>query len=143
MFVPLLDAWLLVVRPPFSVVVLATLALMPYVAAFWVWVALQSALLVGCWYWAFRRWGPDALIFGALFLPTALGIASGQDCVTMLAILIGAYVLCERERQLPAGAALALGMITFHLFLLWTVFLLVQRPWRMLAGFVAVGVGEM
>src|SRR5260370_30023020 len=127
MFVPLLDAWLLVVRPPFYAVVLASLALMAYVTAFWVWVALQSALLVGCWYWAYRRWGPDALIFGALFLPTALGIASGQDCVMMLAILIGAYVLCERERELPAGAVLALGMIKFHLFLLWPLIFVLQR----------------
>jgi hypothetical protein len=142
-FVPSLDAWLPFVRPHFYAVVLAPLALMPYVTAFWVWVGLQSALLVGCWYWAFRRWGPDALIFGALYLPTALGIASGQDCVAMLAILIGAYVLCERERQLPAGAVLALGMIKFHLFLLWPVILVVQRRWRMLAGFVAVVAGEI
>ncbi|MDP8979748.1 MAG: DUF2029 domain-containing protein [Acidobacteriota bacterium] len=142
-FVPSLDAWLPFVRPHFYALVLAPLALMPYVTAFWVWVGLQSALLVGCWYWAYRRWGPDALIFGALYLPTALGIASGQDCVMMLAILIGAYVLAERERDLPAGAVLALGMIKFHLFLLWPVIFLVQRRWRMLAGFAAVVAGEI
>jgi alpha-1,2-mannosyltransferase len=133
-FVPELPTLVPFVRPPFYALLLAPLALVPFGIAFWVWLALQSALLFGCWAWALSRWGPDALIFGALYLPTALGIASGQDCVLMLAILIATYALAEKGNNFASGAALGLGLIKFHLFLLWPLALLIQRRWRMLLG---------
>ncbi|MGH9546380.1 MAG: glycosyltransferase family 87 protein, partial [Terriglobales bacterium] len=97
-FVPDLDALVPFVRPPFYAAVLAPLALIPFRLAFWIWLAAQTALLITCWVWASRRWAPDAIIFGALFLPTGLGIAHGQDCVEMLAILIASYALLERRK---------------------------------------------
>jgi len=122
------------VRPPLYALLLAPLALLPYGVAFWVWLTFQSLLLFGCWAWAFFRWGPDALIFGALFLPTALGIASGQDCVVLLVLVIATYSLSEKGHPLGSGLALGLGLIKFHLFLLWPVALIVQKRWRMLLG---------
>jgi alpha-1,2-mannosyltransferase len=133
-FVPDLPTLVPFVRPPFYALLLAPLALLPFGIAFWVWLALQSTLLFGCWAWALSRWGPDALTFGALYLPTALGIASGQDCVLMLAILIATYALTEKGSHFASGAALGLGLIKFHLFLLWPLALLIQRRWRMLLG---------
>ena len=133
-FVPDLPTLVPFVRPPFYALLLAPLALVPFGIAFWVWLALQSTLLFGCWAWALSRWGPDALIFGALYLPTALGIAAGQDCVLMLAILIATYALAEKGSNFASGAALGLGLIKFHLFLLWPLALLIQRRWRMLLG---------
>jgi hypothetical protein len=113
------------------------LSFLPYGTAFVVWIAAQSLLLLACWAWIWRRFGPDALVFAALFLPCPLGIASGQDCVMMLALFILAYELAERSRWFAAGAALALMLMKFHLILLWPVALLLQRRWRMLAGFCA------
>jgi hypothetical protein len=133
-FVPELPTLVPFVRPPFYALLLAPLALVPFGIAFWAWLALQSTLLFGCWAWALSRWGPDALIFGALYLPTALGIASGQDCVLMLAILVATYALAEKGNNFASGAALGLGLIKFHLFLLWPLALLIQRRWRMLLG---------
>ena len=133
-YVPNLDALVPFVRLHFYALILAPLALLPFGVAFWFWLVLQSALLIGCWIWAFRRWGPDALVFGALYLPTALGVAHGQDCVVMLIIVIAVYALADRERDFASGAALGLGLIKFHLFLLWPLALLVQKRWRMLAG---------
>jgi hypothetical protein len=125
------------VRPAFYAAFLMPLALLPYGTAFVVWIAVQSALLLACWAWIWRRFGADALVFAALFLPCPLGIASGQDCVMMLALFILAFELAERSRWFVAGAALALMLMKFHLILLWPVALLVQRRWRMLAGFCA------
>jgi hypothetical protein len=136
-FVPALDALVPFVRPPFYALLLAPLALLPFGVAFWFWIGLQSALLFGCWAWAFYRWGPDALIFGALYLPTALGIASGQDCVEMLVIAIATYTLAEKENYGSSGAALGLGLIKFHLFLLWPLAIVIQKRWRMLFGAIA------
>ena len=133
-FVPDLPALVPFVRPPFYALLLAPLALLPFGIAFWVWLAAQTLLLLGCWAWAFLQWGPDALIFGALFLPTALGIGSGQDCVVLLAILIATYSLSEKGHSVASGLALGLGLIKFHLFLLWPLALIVQKRWRVLLG---------
>ena len=142
-YVPTLDALVPFVRLPFYALILAPLALIPFGPAFWVWIGLQTALLIGCWVWAFRRWGPDALVFGALFLPTALGIAHGQDCVLMLVIVIATYSLADRNKDFLSGAALGLGLIKFHLFLLWPIALLVQRRWRIMAGACVVVATEL
>jgi hypothetical protein len=100
-------------------------------------------VLAGTWAWAFRRWGADALIFGSMYLPTALGIAHGQDCVLMLAIVLGAYALAARGEHFRSGVILGAGLIKFHLFLLWPLALLIQRRWRMLAGACAAAAVEM
>ena len=133
-FAPQLRELVPFVRPPFYALLLAPLAWLPFGPAFWAWLGLQAGVLAATWAWAFRRWGADALIFGSMYLPTALGIAHGQDCVLILAIVLGAYALAQREKHFLSGAILGLGLIKFHLFLLWPLALLVQKRWRMLAG---------
>ena len=123
------------VRPVFYAVALAPMAAMPYRVAFVTWTALQVVLLLACWIWAWRRFGPDALVFAALSLPAPLGIASGQDCVLMLALLVVAFELKERGRAASGGVVLALMLFKFHLVLLWPVALIVQRRWRMFMGY--------
>jgi hypothetical protein len=130
------------VRPPFYALFLAPLAWLPFGPAFWVWLGLQAAMLAGTWAWAFRRWGSDALIFGSMYLPTALGIAHGQDCVLVLLIALGVYALADREQHFLSGVILGAGLIKFHLFLLWPIMLLIQRRWRMLAGACAAVTAE-
>ena len=127
------------VRPPFYLVVLAPLSLFSLQASFWLWIVGHSLLLIACWLWAGRQFGSDALIFGALYLPTALGIASGQDCVLMLAIGVGFYHLADQHKDLPAGAVLALGLLKFHLLLLLPLAMILNKRWRMLAGYALTG----
>lgn len=131
------------VRPPFYALVLAPLALLPMNTAFVVWIILQTSVLLACWRWAFLHWGQDALIFGALYLPTALGIGHGQDCILLLAVVIGVYALADRQSDFTAGMVLSLGLIKFHLFLLWPLGLIVTRRWKMLAGAAAGASGEL
>jgi hypothetical protein len=126
------------VRPHFYAALLAPMSAMPFERAFVAWVALQTLLLMACWVWAWRRFGPDALVFGALFAPAALGVEHGQDCVLLLLVVIGFYVLARRDCEVLAGGVLALGLAKFHLFLLWPVALVFARRWRALAGFTAV-----
>jgi len=141
-FVPSTDALVPFVRPSFYALLLAPLALIPYAVAFWVWIALQSALLLACWAWGFRRFGANALVFAAFSLPGPLGIASGQDCVILLAIFVIAFELMDRGKPMASGAVLALMLIKFHLILLWPVALLLQRRWKMLVGFCAAAAAE-
>ena len=141
-FAPQLPELVPFVRPSFYALFLAPLAWLPFGAAFWAWLGVQAALLAGTWAWAFRRWGTDALIFGSMYLPTALGIAHGQDCVLMLLIVLGTYALAHREQHFLSGVVLGAGLIKFHLFLLWPVMLLIQRRWRMFAGACAAVTAE-
>ena len=127
------------VRPPFYLAALAPLSLFSLHTSFWLWIVGHSLLLIACWLWAGRRFGPDALIFGALYLPTALGIASGQDCVVMLAVGIGFYHLADQQKDFPAGAVLALGLLKFHLLLLLPLAMILNKRWRMLAGYAVTG----
>jgi len=123
------------VRPSFYAAALVPLSLLPYDTAFAVWIAFQTSLLLGCWIWMWRRFGADALVFAALYLPCALGIATGQDGAMMLALLLISFCLAERGRWFRSGAVLALMLVKFHLILLWPLALLIQKRWRMLAGF--------
>ena len=141
-FVPSTDVLRPFVRPSFYALLLAPLALIPFKTAFWIWIAAQSALLIACWAWGFRRFGPNALVFAAFSLPGPLGVASGQDCVILLALFILAWELTDRANPATGGAVLALMLIKFHLILLWPVALLLQRRWKMLGGFCAVALGE-
>ncbi len=131
------------VRPHFYAALLIPLAWFPPAQAFEIWLALQCVLLALCWAWAWRRFGPDALVFAALSLPAPLGIASGQDCVLMLAIFVAAYELADRKKLAASGAVLALLLIKFHLVLLWPLALLFQKRWKMLVGFAAAGAAEI
>ena len=129
------------VRPHFYAMALAPLSRLPLDAAFHAWIALHVVLLVGCWAWAWRRFGSNALILGSLYLPTALGIAHGQDCVLQLVIAIAAYELANKRKNAGAGAVLALGLMKFHLMFLVPVAMSVTRRWKMLWGYVAAATG--
>ncbi|MGH9664642.1 MAG: glycosyltransferase 87 family protein, partial [Bryobacteraceae bacterium] len=62
----------------------------------------------------------------------------GQDCVVLLSLLILSYELARRDRPFASGAAIAAMLVKFHLVLLWPVALVLQRRWKMLAGFCAM-----
>lgn len=141
-FVPDVKPLVPFVRPHFYALFLAPMALLDFGTAFQAWLAFQTAVLLGCWYWAFRTFGPDSLVYSALFLPTALGIAHGQDCSLMLAVSIAAYRLARQERPLAAGIVLSLGFAKFHLFLLWPLALVASKRWKMLSGLLAGAAAE-
>jgi hypothetical protein len=137
--VPSVEELVPFVRPHFYALALAPLSSLSYRQAFWLWIGGNFALLLGCWAWAAHRFGSDALIFGALFFPTAAGISNGQDCVLMLIIAIAAFCLAERERWFLSGLVLGLGLMKFHLLLLAPLAMLLQRRFRMTAGFCLTG----
>jgi hypothetical protein len=126
-------------RPPFLAAAFAPLALLPLRTAFVIWVAVGFVLLAGCSAWAWRRFGDDALIWGALSFPAFTGIAFGQDSSLMLAIAVAGYSLAERGRDFAAGAVWGLALIKFNLLLPLPLAMLAARRWRMLGGFSATG----
>ncbi len=129
------------IRPNYYAALLSPWGAIPYPAAFWVWIGLHSVLLIGCWYWAGRRFHWDAMIWGAMFFPTFAGVSNGQDCVWILLIALAAFSLGERNRELAAGAVFGLALIKFNLLVLLPLAMLAGKRWRMLAGYTATVAG--
>jgi Protein of unknown function (DUF2029). len=130
-------------RPPYFAALVAPMSLLPYRTAFIVWILIQVFLLAACFYWAWRKFGDDALVWGALSGPAFLGIAGGQDTSLLLAIGLAGYVLAERGHDRLAGAVWGLLLIKFNLALALPLAMLGTRRWRMLQGFslTAFGLG--
>jgi hypothetical protein len=128
------------VRPHFYAALLAPLSLLDYDSALAAWVGLHATLLTAIWFWGARRFGPDALILGAMFLPAPLGIAHGQDGVFMMAVVAGCWALAREGRGGASGVVLSLGLAKFHLLLCVPLGLVLARRWTMLRGFAAGGV---
>lgn len=117
---------------------LSPLSFLPLATAFWIWIGIQIASLLGLWVWCKRQWGADSLILCSLFLPAALGIASGQDCV-WVACIVAAFYATFKHRMI-AGFILGFGLLKFHLFLLWPMALLLNKRSRAFKG-AAISVG--
>lgn len=126
------------VRPPFYALMLAPLSLLPIQIAFPVWIGLQTCGMFGVWVWAWRRFGPESMVYCAFFLPASLGIAHGQDCIILLLEMLAVWLLMERKLDFVAGLILGLALFKFHLFLLLPLAILLRRRWRLLGGY-AVG----
>ena len=142
-FVPRITEVVPFVRPAFYAALLTPLALIPFESAFWCWLLLHTAILLACWRWAWRRFGADALVFAAIYFPSALGITSGQDGTFILAAAVMSYALAERGKPVWSGAVLALTLIKFHLLLLAPLVMLLRGRTKMFLGYAAVAIAEV
>lgn len=123
------------VRPPWFALFIAPLTFLPLVNAYIVWAGTMFAILIATWVWAFMRFGEFALVLAALFLPTNLGTFAAQDCAVMLAVICIFFVCEQRGNFFLSGTTLGIGLIKPHLLLLFPLWMIVQKRWRMLAGF--------
>lgn len=124
-------------RPPFFAALVAPLATLSYRSAFVAWLSIQIVLLGVCFFWAWRKFGDDAVVWGALSGPAFFGIACGQDTSLLLALALAGYVLAERGQDRWAGAVWACMLIKFNLVLALPLAMLAARRFRMLQGFSA------
>ena len=106
------------VRPPYYALIESPLAALPLPTLFLVNISVLTLLLLGCWFWFAQQLGDEAVVFASLFLPSVLGIVSGQDCVLMLVFAVISYHLHSRGRDRWAGVVLALALYKYHLLLL-------------------------
>ena len=119
-------------RPSVYAAALTPFAFLSLRPSFIAWIVWQAAMLVGCWFWAYRRFGSDAVALAALFPPAIMGFAFGQDPVVFLTLFVLSFLLFERNRLFASGLVMGLVFIKPHLMLLLPLALLLQRRWRML-----------
>lgn len=125
--------------PPWTAILFAPLALIPYVPAYVVWLGLNLTL-VGL---ALRRVlgtlappRPEArvLVLAVLaFTPLAYALWQGQYSVLIWVGLVEAWRALRTGREWRAGAWLALGLLKPQMLIGPLLVLLVLRRWRPLA----------
>jgi hypothetical protein len=119
--------------PPFYLVILPA-ALLPYLAAYWVFVLSTLAFYVA----VFRRivHNSTAMWCLAAFSGVWINLSQGQNAF-LTAALAGAALLCLEERPALAGVFIGLLAVKPHLALLFPVALIAIRAWR---AFIAAAV---
>jgi hypothetical protein len=125
------------IRPPVYALMIEPFAHLSFTAAFCLWISIQSAIFLWCIVHAqsiARR-----AVIACLYPPAILGIGHGQDSLIFLGILIAGYTLFRRQKELAAGIVLGIGLLKFHLFILWPLAFLTQRRWRALTGYCLTG----
>jgi hypothetical protein len=130
-------------NPPWTMVVLAPLALMPFALARAIWFILCMALFALAGYWLGRTYLPEgnvralAPFLPFLTLPTYTSLAQGQINILVLVGLAGALYFIER-RALLAGALLTLATVKPQIAvgagLMLALWALKERRWGLFAG---------
>jgi hypothetical protein len=130
------------VRPTFYGALVAPLGFLSVDTAFVVWISLQCVIFAGVLWWGRLHFGWNAFLLGAMYFPTAIGIAHAQDSAIMLLVFVLAYICLESGREFTGGAVLGLGLFKFHLLLLFAPVLLLRKQRRALGGFAATAFVE-
>jgi len=129
------------VEPAYEAVLLEPLSRLSFRAAYFVFLAMNVALLCICYsllkpwlanlhavYW----WLPYVMFVG--FLPIAVALIQGQDAILLTTGFVVAFVLLVEGRQYLAGIALGLTIFKFQIVLPAAVLFLVWRRFRFVAG---------
>jgi len=129
-------------HPPFFALALAPFARFPFQDAFFAWTLLNVGLL-GCIPFLLRECvgvvaaRPYLGIPATIFYPALTTLTLGQSSITITFILIFSYIFLAKGRAGIAGLLLSLATIKFQYVVLIAGFLLVNRRYRAVAGFLS------
>ena len=122
---------------PYETILLVPLSYLPQTFAFAVWSLLNLGCLLGVGVILRRHFPHFALLTPFAFGPTISLLLNGQDLGILALLAALAFDRFVREKDLQAGAILALGLFKFPL-IVPLVAILAFRYWRVLVGFIAV-----
>ena len=133
-------------HPPFEALLFLPFGYLEFWPAYLLWTALNlgmlaiSLALLRREFEQIRRLSPATIVLAATgFFPIAIAIIQGQDAIPLLLICVLALVFLARQRDVAAGAILAVGLFKFHLIIPLLLLLAIRR-WRILVGFLPVAV---
>jgi hypothetical protein len=131
-------------HPPFEAVFFVPLALLSFWPAYLVWTALNLAMLAAIVimlrrYPAIRNIGLGLSAAVVLaFFPLINALLQGQDVILLLFLAVMALLCLERNADAMAGVWLGAGLYRPHIAVPLMLLLAVRR-WRVILGFVPVG----
>ena len=117
--------------PPYLLLVLAPLAALPYLVAFYVWVLAQAALFLA----GIRLIiGKTSLWPFIAFPAAAISFALGQN--SLLTASLFAFGLLMRDKNRPFWAGFILGLLVYkpHFGILMPMAFVAGREWKMIGG---------
>jgi Glycosyltransferase family 87 len=132
-------------HPPFEALFFVPLAMLPYWRAYLLWTGMNVAMVVGAV--ALLRWHyvqlarVSWLVLGlgtTGFFPLLFGLMQGQDIALLLLIFVLAMICLDRGNDITAGALLGVGLFRPQLMLPYVALMAIRR-WRVLLGFIPVG----
>lgn len=132
-------------HPAPEALLFAPLTLLPYPAAFAVWMSISLVLLGVAGYLLRERFASIGdsgtyAVAAAAAVPIFAGLWGGQDHILTLVLFALAFLSAEEERDVAAGCWLGLALIRFQITLPLLLFFAVRRRWRVIGGAAAVGV---
>ena len=132
--------------PP-SLLLFAPLAALQYREAEITWFVMNAAVLLLLPIWLGRelRLRSDAvfisILFPALLIPVALALMLGQSSFLILGLLGAVFAALHRGWNATAGVLLALATIKPQLIIAFLMAFVAARNWRLVASFLATGLG--
>ncbi len=131
-------------HPPFEAVFFVPFALLGFWPAYLVWTALNASMLTAMAillrrYPAIRNIPPVLMAAAVLsYFPVINGLLQGQDVILLAFFAVMALMCLERNSDVMAGACVGACLFRPHLAAP-LVLLLAVRRWRVLLGFIPVG----
>jgi hypothetical protein len=130
-------------HPPYEMIIYGVLALFKFRIAYPLWWAcnlgclFMSVFLLSSHIPRLNRSYPYLLILVATFFPLLVALVQGQNTVLLLALLTLSYCSLEKHHDFRAGFLLAMGMFKFVLVIPMAFWLILEKRWRSLAGFIS------
>jgi hypothetical protein len=129
-------------HPPFEALLYVPFTYLPYPAAYILWGLLNAFLAISV-PWLLRphlpHLPPLPFYFALSFFPVFISLLQGQDAILLMLLYVFAFLAYKRGAHFAAGCWLALGLFKFHLVLPMVLILLLDRKWKVIYGFAAVG----
>jgi len=135
-----------IIHLPFEELLFLPLSLFSYRTAYWIFLALNGALLAICirllrshmsvlsnrW-----KWFPIFLFAG--FYPISRAAVQGQDSIIMLTLLAGALWFLDHGDEMAAGLLVGVGVFKFQIVIPIALLFMIWRRWRFCVGFSVSG----
>lgn len=129
-------------HPAYENIFFLPLSYLPYRTAFLAFVCVNVVVLGLC-SWLLQptlrilslRWRLFPILLFISFFPVTRAITQGQDSVFLLALLAGAFVFFESEREFSAGLLTGAGFFKFQIVIPIALLFLMWRRWRFSLGF--------
>jgi len=129
--------------PPFSTLLFAALASLPYHLAYVLWDVVSVILWVS-FVLLMRRSIPapqNPFVYFLLcfaFWPCWIVLLQGQTSLVVLLTYALAFRSLQQKHEQRAGAFLGLGLLKYHFVLPFVAISILRRRWRLVAGFASV-----
>ena len=138
------NGWLMFIQPPYEALLFVPFSLLPYRAAYLLYLAFNIVLIVPCFLLArdafshvIDPWQPKPGLLFFFFVPLFVALVQGQASIRLLLFCCAAWHELKRGRDFNTGLLLALALFKMQVAIPLTVLLIIWRGFRLLAGFAA------